>query len=587
LVTISRLHTLALAYALLTACVGQPDVPINNTASPTQTEPHTLVQERPIPADSLYPLLVAEFALRQGEYATAMDNYMVQSALLRDSGVSAHTTHLTKFLQRDDDALRSATLWVELDPDNTEANNTLAELLIMQRRTVEALPYLAAVERTDGTANFPMVIKGYNQLDNEQQDALGLQIDALIEEFPGNNRLLFTRAVLYEEQQQHDEALAALDSLFQADADNIPGLVLEARILIEQEEKNPFTRLEKALRANPENVQLRLQYAGLLTATDMNAAREQFEILTTQVPGDANLLFSLALICEEIGDNKAAQDYLLQVVRQGERANEAYFYLARMEEDLGQMDNAVVYYMAITNSEHYLPANGRIGQILTDGGRADTRRRWFAQQRQINPQLSAQLYGLEAEIIARHGLVQDAIALLDQAHLELPDNLSLLYARAMLYEQDNALAAMERDLRAIIKIDPENATALNALGYTLADQTTRYEEALHLISQALALEPDEPAILDSMGWVLFRIGRLDESLEYLLRAYTEFNDPEVAAHLAEVLWARGDTEAARDIWQDALQREPDHPILVDTLERLGIDATFNSSPSEEPDEQLP
>ena len=587
MVTISRLHTLALAYALLTACVGQPDVPINNTASPTQTEPHTLVQERPIPADSLYPLLVAEFALRQGEYATAMDNYMVQSALLRDSGVSAHTTHLTKFLQRDDDALRSATLWVELDPDNTEANNTLAELLIMQRRTVEALPYLAAVERTDGTANFPMVIKGYNQLDNEQQDALGLQIDALIEEFPGNNRLLFTRAVLYEEQQQHDEALAALDSLFQADADNIPGLVLEARILIEQEEKNPFTRLEKALRANPENVQLRLQYAGLLTATDMNAAREQFEILTTQVPGDANLLFSLALICEEIGDNKAAQDYLLQVVRQGERANEAYFYLARMEEDLGQMDNAVVYYMAITNSEHYLPANGRIGQILTDGGRADTRRRWFAQQRQINPQLSAQLYGLEAEIIARHGLVQDAIALLDQAHLELPDNLSLLYARAMLYEQDNALAAMERDLRAIIKIDPENATALNALGYTLADQTTRYEEALHLISQALALEPDEPAILDSMGWVLFRIGRLDESLEYLLRAYTEFNDPEVAAHLAEVLWARGDTEAARDIWQDALQREPDHPILVDTLERLGIDATFNSSPSEEPDEQLP
>ena len=587
MVTISRLHTLALAYALLTACVGQPDVPINNTASPTQTEPHTLVQERPIPADSLYPLLVAEFALRQGEYATAMDNYMVQSALLRDSGVSAHTTHLTKFLQRDDDALRSATLWVELDPDNTEANNTLAELLIMQRRTVEALPYLAAVERTDGTANFPMVIKGYNQLDNEQQDALGLQIDALIEEFPGNNRLLFTRAVLYEEQQQHDEALAALDSLFQADADNIPGLVLEARILIEQEEKNPFTRLEKALRANPENVQLRLQYAGLLTATDMNAAREQFEILTTQVPGDANLLFSLALICEEIGDNKAAQDYLLQVVRQGERANEAYFYLARMEEDLGQMDNAMVYYMAITNSEHYLPANGRIGQILTDGGRADTRRRWFAQQRQINPQLSAQLYGLEAEIIARHGLVQDAIALLDQAHLELPDNLSLLYARAMLYEQDNALAAMERDLRAIIKIDPENATALNALGYTLADQTTRYEEALHLISQALALEPDEPAILDSMGWVLFRIGRLDESLEYLLRAYTEFNDPEVAAHLAEVLWARGDTEAARDIWQDALQREPDHPILVDTLERLGIDATFNSSPSEEPDEQLP
>ncbi len=583
-----RLHTLALTCALLTACVGQPDVPVDSSAPTSLTEPQgAVVQERPIPADSLYPLLVAEFALRQGEYDTAMDTYMEQSALLKDAGVSAHTTHLTQFLRRDGAALRSATLWVELDPTNAEANNTLAELLIMRGRTVEALPYLATVERTAGTANFPMVIKGYNQLDSEQQDALGLQIDALTEEFPGNNRLLFTRAVLYEEQQQHDEALAALDTLFKADADNIPGLVLEARILIEQEEKNPFTRLEKVLRANPEDVQLRLQYAGLLTTTDMNAAREQFETLTAQVPGDANLLFSLALICQEIGDDEAAREYLLEVVRQGERANEAYFYLARMAEDLGQMDNAVVYYMAIKNSEHYLPANGRIGQILTEGGRADTRRRWFAQQRQTNPQLSAHLYGLEAEIIAKHGLVQDAIELLDQALSELPDNLSLLYARAMLYEQGNALAAMERDLRAIIKIDPENATALNALGYTLADQTTRYEEALDLISQALVLEPDEPAILDSMGWVLFRVGRLDESLEYLLRAYTEFNDPEVAAHLAEVLWARGDTEAARNIWQDALQREPGHPILVNTLERLGIDATFNSSTSEEPDEQLP
>ena len=513
MVTISRLQTLALTCALLTACVGQPTVPVDNSATTPLTEPQAAVaQERSIPADSLYPLLVAEFALRQGEYDTAMETYMEQSALLKDAGVSAHTTHLTQFLQRDDDALRSATLWVELDPTNAEANNTLAELLIMRGRTVEALPYLATVERTTGTANFPMLIKGYNQLDREQQDALGLQIDALTEEFPGNNRLLFTRAVMYEEQQQHDEALAALDALFKADADNIPGLVLEARILIEQEEKNPFTRLEKALRANPEDVQLRLQYARLLTTTDMNAAREQFETLTAQVPGDANLLFSLALICQEIGDDEAAREYLLEVVRQGERANEAYFYLARMAEDLGQMDNAVVYYMAITNSEHYLPATGRIGQILTEGGRADTRRRWFAQQRQTNPQLSAHLYGLEAEIIAKHGLVQDAIELLDQALFELPDNLSLLYARAMLYEQDNALAAMERDLRAIIKIDPENATALNALGYTLADQTTRYEEALDLISQALVLEPDEPAILDSMGWVLFRVGRLDESL---------------------------------------------------------------------------
>ena len=140
----------------------------------------------------------------------------------------------------------------------------------------------------------------------------------------------------------------------------------------------------------------------------------------------------------------------------------------------------------------------------------------------------------------------------------------------MLAEEQGDLAGMESDLQAIIDAEPDNATALNALGYTLANRTTRYEEAFALISQALALQPGEPAILDSMGWVLYRMNRNDEALEYLSRAYAAFPDPEVAAHLGEVLWITGDTDNALLVWQGGLMKDPDNTVLVETLERLQV-----------------
>ena len=162
--------------------------------------------------------------------------------------------------------------------------------------------------------------------------------------------------------------------------------------------------------------------------------------------------------------------------------------------------------------------------------------------------------------------------------LPIPETTSLLYARSMLAEQRDDLVQMEADLRTIIANEPDNSTALNALGYSLANRTERYDEALALISQALALEPDEPAILDSMGWVLYRTGRYEEALDYLTRAYAEFPDPEVAAHLGEVLWVNGDTDAATQVWQGALRKDPNHEILLSTLKRLGVSSLNSGKP---------
>ena len=590
-----RLLAIATALALLSACASTTPA-TDQAASTEQTPgaagetgttndpepPEVQVVERPFPEDSLYPLLVAEFALRRRAYDVALEHYLTQSQILRDAGVSAHTTHLTQFMQREPEALEASQLWVELDPNNVEANSTLATLLVHQGRTVDALPHLAVVERQGASANFPALLNGFAALDNRQRTILVSGVNELVVEFPENTSLLLTQALIHAEFEQFQQALDKLDTLFDMEPNQPQAILLEAKILLIQKAKKPFAHLQQALRENPEDKRLRLQYARLLTATDMTAAREQFEILSAQSPRDGDLLLSLALINREIEDDAAAKAYLHQLLALEQRVDEAHYYLGRIAEDEGEPETAVYHYMQVADGREYLTANSRIGHILISTGEQERSLAWFDQQRLENPLRREQLYGLEADLLTQAGATATAMQVLNQALAETPESASLRYARSMLGEQQNNLALMESDLRAIIASDPGNTTALNALGYTLANRTERYTEAMELISRALALEPDEPAILDSMGWVLYRTGRYEEALGYLSRAYAAFPDPEVAAHLGEVLWVTGDTDSATAVWQGALRQDPDHAVLLSTLKRLGVSSAGGAPSGADP-----
>ncbi len=580
----SRILALALSSALLLGCATQPvgDSSATGQDNDSRGKPAAAVPEKPFPADSLYDLLVAEFALRRQVYDVTLEKYSKQAPLLRDPGVSAHTTHLAQFLQRPDEALKSTRLWVELEPDNAEANNTMATLLAQRGEPVAALPYLVVVEQETGEANFPMLLNGFSQLGEQQRATLVESIDSLAKTYPRNTRLLLTQALIHAENRQFDLALEELDTLLELEPDQPQAVLLEARILVEQNDDKPYERLERVLQDKPDAKRLRLQYARMLTTTDMAAAREQFEILSAQSPEDSDLLFSLALISREMGDSEAARDYLLQTVALGQRADEAHYYLGRMAEDSGNTDEAIAHYQQVGIGPEYLAANSRIGVMLVERNEMERSRGHFIEQREQIPQLREQLYGLEADILSRANATGESMQLLNHALQEMPGSTTLRYARAMLSEQLDDLQAMEKDLRMLLAADPDNATALNALGYTLADRTTRYAEALELVSRALALQPDEPAILDSMGWVLFRNGQYDESVQYLRRAYAEFPDPEVAAHLGEVLWTMGDTEDAKAVWRSALADAPNSPILLKTLRRLGVEISPPTFPEPTP-----
>ncbi len=575
-----------LACALLAACSSTAPAPppaqVEAPAPAAPPEPPP-PPERAFPEDSLYALLVAEFALRRREFDVAVNTYMQQAPALRDPGVSAHTTHLTQYLRRDAETLAAAELWVSLEPDNLEARNTLASLLVRRRRSAEALPHLVAIERAGHEANFPVVVNDFHRLSDAERAELVAAVNALALEFPDNPSVLLTQAILQHDTGEQNAALATLARLFELDPQQEQALLLEAQIRAAQGAKNPYARIERVLADDPDNQVLRLRYARLLTRTDMRAARAQFEILSARSPEDGDLLYTLALINRETGDPLAAAAYLRQLIELEQRVDEAHYHLGRIEEERDNPQAAIVHYQAVGTGEQYMAANSRIGELLIEGGQPEQARAWFDEQRRLYPQRRQALFGLESELLNRAGYESEAMTLLDSALQEAPGANTLLYARAMLYEQRGDLAFMERDLRAILEDDPDNATALNALGYTLANRTPRLDEALQLISRALELQPGEPAILDSMGWVLYRLGRNDEAMDYLARAYAEFPDPEVAAHLGEVMWVSGDRPGALAIWRAAHALDPQHKVLRETLQRLGVDSLeADAAAGEEP-----
>ncbi len=568
------------ALALLSACASSPhapdsDIPAEPQPEQTATVEETLesppVPERPIPEASVYPLLVAEFALRRRDFDTALSTYLEQAEILRDPAVSAHATHLAQYLQRERDAFRACRLWVELEPDNAEANSTLGVLLARQGRTREALEHLAVVARAGEPAKFPVVLNRFKALPPEDQQALDSAAQALIDDDLGDDvSLLLTHALMAEEAGRPALVEERLRPVFERDPYQHQALILEAKTRLAAGAEKPLARIEEALEVDPGRSQLRLQYARLLASQDMEAAREQFELLSAEAPRNSDLLFSLAMINEELGDRVASKAYLRKVLDLGQREDEVYYFLGRMAVAEGRRAEAIDHFRQVGDGPELARATASIVQLRLAAGEERQLAAYMDRLRESYPPRREQLYALEASAYGDTGRQDQALALLDRAIGEFPESDNLRYARSVIFERSGNISAAEADLRSIIARSPDNATALNALGYTLTNRTDRHDEARQLIEKALRLTPNEPAILDSMGWVLYRQGELEQSLKFLTRAYANFPDPEVAAHLGEVLWVSGNKAGAMNIWRGAMRQDPQHPILTETLDRLGI-----------------
>jgi tetratricopeptide (TPR) repeat protein len=233
-----------------------------------------------------------------------------------------------------------------------------------------------------------------------------------------------------------------------------------------------------------------------------------------------------------------------------------------------QPDAATIHYLEVRSGNYLVPARARQAALLARAGKLNEAQALLAATRGENDAQNVRLIQAQAELLRESKQHAAAFEVLSGGLKRFPDSAELLYDRAMVAEKLDKLDVLEADLRRVIVLRPDDAQAYNALGYTLADRTNRLVEAVALLDKALSLAPQDPYILDSVGWAQFRSGNLARAQEYLERAYRVRPDPEIAAHLGEVLWARGQRDEAGKLWQTSLQTHPQNEVLLETLNRL-------------------
>lgn len=523
-------------------------------------------------ADLIYNVLVGEIAGYRQALEMSVGHYAEAAALSEDPAVAARAARIALFAKDYARAVEVAQRWVKLAPDDLDARRTLALAHVRAGNLDGAVGQLEALVQLAGNSERGFYLVG-RVLARDEQPQAALEVMArLVKRHPRDRHALYAYAHLAVEAEKLEVARLALDQALELQPGWPEASVLRARVLMDQ------GRPEAALRAmaatvgsHPDSKQLRINYARLLAETEnYEQAREQFEILLKANPEDPELLYSMAVLAAEGERYDMAQEYLKRLVDTGQRVNDAYYYLGVISETQERHEEAIKWYSRVRKGERLIDARVRVGALKAKQGDVDGARDYLQQVRPDagNEAAVVRLYLAEVDILRQAGQYAEALKTVNKALARAPDDADLLYARAMVAEKLDRLDVLERDLKQILVQDPDNAHALNALGYTLADRTRRYQEALEYIERALELSPQEPAILDSMGWVQYRLGNLEEAASYLRRAYAKDQDPEIAAHLGEVLWVSGDQGAARKIWQEALDRAPASAIVRETMQRL-------------------
>jgi tetratricopeptide (TPR) repeat protein len=565
---------LVLLLAAVAACATPPQRPAL-TAAPKPVVARPEPPRAPPPFeyedDALYRLLMAEFAGQRGYLEEATSQYLALATTLRDAELAERATRIAVFSRDDAAALAAGKVWVDLAPDDSDARQILAAMYVRHGDADAALAELQTLLTQDvgESSNRLRMIATLLGREQDRDTALSV-LGRLVELHDDDNDALLAYAALAIRAERLEEARTALTRI--AERGELSTSVAMAYLAVLQKQERVSEALEwlnQMLASNPQQFGLRLIYARMLAeANRYEEARLQFGILVEEEPDNTDVILALGLLNLQAGRNADAIANFERLLVLDTRVDEAHFYLGQIAEARQEREAAVEHYQAIEGGGNYFAAQLRKALVLSLMGQVDEASIVLDRLTPEDDEQRVDIVRAKCEILIDGGRLDQAMATYDAELQDGAFHSELLYARAMLADKMGAIEVLERDLRTIIEQEPENAQALNALGYTLADRTARYEEALELIKRALKLSPDDFYILDSMGWVLYRLQRFDEAIEYLEQARALRNDPEVAAHLGEVLWIKGERDAARDVWETALRDTPNDKKLLDVIKRL-------------------
>ena len=547
----------------VTKAVSAPAETIDNEPPDTELPPTD--------PDVMYHVLAAEVLGADGDFAGAASEYLEAALISEDPEIAERAARVAVSAGEWQLVALASDRWAMLDPSSLDARELAAGSRLREGDFVGAEYQLAHILRM--TSNTPdhgwRIVIALLAPVNDQARANKV-LDRLLEEFDGgsNASALFARSRLAANFGELEQAFELADQAIRLDPERADILAWSGRLAVNLgNETLALSRYQQAWETDPTDEQIAMAYAELLKRNNSLGSAQK---VLARLPDTPDMRFARSVFALDGGDRESAESlYSGFSSVEYKDPSSASFQADQSAELLGLQSEAIDWYEEVTG-ENSIRSTVRRAFLLAGLGDIEDARNLLVQLRVgAESEIRSQSYQAEAQILQEAGNPEAAFQVLSDGLKLLPEDVSLRYSRALVAVGLGRLELAESDLREIISVQPNNAAAINALGYTLADLTDRYDEAEELILLAYELQPDDASIIDSMGWIAYKLGRLAEAESYLREAWKIMRNAEVAAHLGEVLWVRGQKAEARSTWQLGIQLEGDNEILRKTMQRFG------------------
>jgi len=522
----------------------------------------------PVNTELLYELLAAEIAGQRGQFEYALASYLKAVAWSGDSKIAERATQIALFLKDFDKAEQAVSVWVANDPDDETARKAAFLVYLNLNDNENALVHIRAWLNLTQTDFESKTVDLAKLMDKGSSTRLQI-MENLAGIYGENADFLYAYSILALSKGDQNLALDKVNEALAIRDEWDKARLLKARILLKNEDTERVNAsLRDLIDEYPNDFQVRYLYSQFLVKKgDYELARSELEQVVERGPEFHDAVFALAGLNLQLGDQKAAKTLFMRLVDVPLWSKQSYLFLGRIESSAENYDLALEWFDRISAGPLEVDAGLSAVLVLVKLGRIDEASRRLSGLRLRFPGESIRFLLLEADILSRKKQFIQAKSLLDKALMKNPEQSDLLYSRALVAEKMNRLDILEADLKTILKNNPDDVNALNALGYSLVDRTQRFAEASGYIERAIELSPNDPVIIDSFGWLQFKLGNHEEALKYLNRAFQKNPDPEIAAHLGEVFWVMGRFSEARKTWREAMDKNPQSEYLLKILRK--------------------
>ena len=537
---------------------------------------HAVAEAKTVPtitsanAEFVYKYLLGEVAMQRGETTLASQLFLDLAKQTLDPRLAERAARAAVFANQPGIALQAATLWAELDPGSQEAQQASSQLLIASGNLKEAKPHMQKLlAQEDKRANGFLYLNGLLANQKDKNEVLKV-ITELAAPYPKLPEAHFSVAQAALIADKPDVAQKELDTANKQRPGWELGAQMQGQMLLKASPDKAIAFYQGFLKQYPKANDVRMAYAKTLVSQKRFAeAKPEFVKLVESSNGSPEISAVVGLLSLESEDYPMADKYLQQSISSGFKDPEQlYGYLGRSAERQKDDAKALNWYDKIQGGEHYLDGRLSAASVIARTKNVDAAIKMLDEVDELAPEQQILVIQTEANMLSMAKRNQESFYLLDKAASTWPDSAEIVYDHAMAAERVGKYDIMETGLRKLIKAKPDFAAAYNALGYSFADRNVKLPEAQTLLETAVKLAPDDHYMLDSLGWVHYRLGNLDKAADFLRKAYAVQADPEIAAHLGEVLWKQGKLEEAKKLWASALKDFPENDVLLATTKKF-------------------